>query len=191
VSDLTAQAVAYRARALAQAHPLTKLARRYLDWAVAGQRLSQPIPEIGIWAGSALLEGYCVRRVEEEDLHLEGCAVPPTVAAGDAGAGAVDDAASVGLDELDEATVRIAADLRTGTTEAGPSRWGHRDPAMDKRLILALDRIVASQVSNRLEHWRDSVDDEAWRELEEYLTWWVVKGYALRIAETDLGALRR
>jgi hypothetical protein len=201
MTELTAEAVAYRARALAQAHPLTKLARHYLDWAVAGQRTSQPLPEIGIWAGAAILEGYCVRRVEEEDLNLDGgsaaaqaaqaASAASTASAASGGDGPAEDAVSMSLEELDEATVRIAADLRTGSTEAEPSQWGHQDPALDRRLILALDRIVASQVSNRLEHWRDSVDDYAWRELEEYITWWVVKGYALRVAETNREALRR
>jgi hypothetical protein len=194
--QLTAQALAYRARALAQAHPLTKLARQYLDWAVASQRLSQPLPEIGIWAGSALLEGYCVRRVEEEDLHLEVHPSPASAAGSGSGAGpgvdsVGDPSFSVSLEQLDEAAASIAADLRTGSSEGGPSPWGHQDPAMHERMIVALDRIVASQVANRLEHWRDSVDDEAWGELEEYIVWWVVKGYALRVAEMDLGAVRQ
>ncbi len=194
MSELSAEALAYRARALAQAHPLTKLARRYLDWAVAGQRTSQPIPEIGIWAGSALLEGYCVRRVEEEDLGID----VSTLAVGE-GPVAVGDSPVIGLpegeqvhvtlEELDEAAAVIAADVRSGSNRSGAGAI-HHDPADDERLIHALDGIVAKQVSNRLEHWRDSVDAAAWRELEEYLTWWVVKGYALRVAETTTGALR-
>jgi hypothetical protein len=179
MSGLTAEAVAFRARALAQAHPLSSLARSYLDWAVADQRTSQPLPEIGIWAGAALLEGYCVRRVEEEDLGLIKAGSPDSKPA------------RMSLQELDVATAMIAADLRSGSSDGEPSVWGHPDRADDERLILALDRIVASQVANRLEHWRDSVDDEAWRELEEYITWWVVKGYALRVAESDLGAVRQ
>jgi hypothetical protein len=184
MSDLTAEALAYRARALAQAHPLTNLARKYLDWAVAGQRTSQPIPEIGIWAGSALLEGYCVRAVEEEDLGL----VVGGVAHGDSSS---EEPERVSVEELDEAAALIAADLRTGSNEAGLAAPIHDDPANEERLIQTLDRIVAKQVANRLDHWRDSVDAEAWNELEEYLTWWVVKGYALRVAESNLGAVRR
>ncbi len=61
--------------------------------------------------------------------------------------------------------------------------------AGDERVVAALDRIIASEVNRRLEHWRDSVDDAAWAELEEYITWWVVKGYALRVAEVAAGAL--
>ena len=95
MSELSAEALAYRARALAQAHPLTKLARRYLDWAVAGQRTSQPLPEIGIWAGASLLEGYCVRRVEEEDLGLEGGSAALVRAAGRDGADITDESEAV------------------------------------------------------------------------------------------------
>lgn len=182
MTPLTAEGVAYRARALAQAHPLSKLAKQYLDWAVAEQRTSQPIPEIGIWAGSALLEGYCVRRVEEEDLDLEVGA-----ATGDHG----DNGQPLTVDDLDKAAAIIAAEVRTGYTEEGVEVATHPDPAAEERLLKTLDNIVAKQVANRLDHWRDSVDDEAYRELEEYLTWWVVKGYALRVAESNLGAVHR
>lgn len=182
MTPLTSEAVAYRARALAQAHPLSKLAKQYIDWAVADQRTSQPIPEIGIWAGAALVEGYCVRRVEEEDLDLEVGA-----SAGDNR----DDGRSLTVDELDKAAAIIAAEVRTGYTEEGVEVATHQDPASEERLLKTLDNIVAKQVANRLDHWRDSVDDEAYRELEEYLTWWVVKGYALRVAESNLGAVQR
>ena len=188
MTPLTSEAVAYRARALAQAHPLSKLAKQYLDWAVADQRTSQPLPEIGIWAGAALLEGYCVRRVEEEDLDLE----VGGPAAGD-GPGDGDEAKteSVTIDDLDKAATVIAAELRTGYTEDGTAVTTHQDPAAEERLLKTLDNIVAKQVSQRLDHWRDSVDDEAYRELEEYMTWWVVKGYALRVAESNLGVVHR
>lgn len=165
---LTAEELSYRARALAQAHPLTALAKRYLDRAVAQQRLSQPIPEIGIWAGASLLNGYCLRCVEENDadVHL---------------ATASDDTVFPDLDELEEVATRVAAELRSDT--------GDRHLLGDDAVFDALDRIISSEVSNRLGHWRDTIDDKAWVEMEEYITWWVVKGYALRVAETMTGAL--
>jgi hypothetical protein len=165
---LDAEEVAYRARALAQAHPLTPVAKRYLDRVVADQRTSQPLPEIGIWAGAAVLNGYCVRRVEEGDAGL---------APEDPGelAGLPVEAA---LDHLEEEASRIAAMLRTG--EACPQALGD-----DTRTVETLDRIVGSEVERRLDHWRDTVDDKAWDELAEYITWWVVKGYALRAAEVQ------
>lgn len=164
---LTAEDMAYRARALAQAHPLSDLARAYVDRSVAEQRTSQPIPEVGIWAGAAAIGGYCLRRVEESEVGME--LVPST-----------DDLPD--LDALEEATSDIAAGMRV------EGAGGHM-LADEDRTIEALDRIIASEVSRRLEHWKDDVDQAAWDELEEYLTWWVVKGYALRAAERATGAL--
>ena len=165
---LTAEDLAYRARALAQAHPLTHLARQYVDRSVAEQRTSQPIPEIGIWAGAAAIGGYCLRRVEESEAGLELAASEEDLP---------------DLDALEEATTTVAADLRTDG--AGGHILGDEDRTID-----ALDLIIGSEVSRRLDHWKDDVDQAAWAELEEYLTWWVVKGYALRVAETVTGALR-
>ncbi len=164
--SLDSDELVYRARALAQAHPLTPLAKRYIDKSVGEQRASQPIPEIGIWAGGASIDGYCLRRVEEDDAGLV--------------LGAVEGTAS-DLEELEVEASRIAAEVRIG---AGDYLLGD-----DGRTVAALDRLVYSQVDRRLEHWRDSVDEKGWAELEEYLTWWVVKGYALRIAETTMGAV--
>lgn len=164
---LNAEDLAYRARALAQAHPLTTLARQYVDRSVAEQRTSQPIPEIGIWAGAAAIGGYCLRRVEEAEAGLDLAA---------------SDEDLPDLDALEEATSQVAADLRSDG--AGGHILGDED-----RTIEALDRIIASEVSRRLDHWKDDLDQAAWGELEEYITWWVVKGYALRVAETVTGAV--
>ncbi len=165
--SLKAEDLAHRARALAQAHPLTALARRYLDGAVAEEKSSQPKPEISMWASAAAIGGYCLRRVEENEAGLEL---------------AVTDEDLPDLDALGEATARVASELRE--EGAGGHILGDED-----RTIEALDRIIASEVSRRLDHWKDDVDQAAWDELEEYLTWWVVKGYALRVAETVTGAL--
>jgi hypothetical protein len=167
--SLPPEELTFRARALAQAHPLSAPAKRYVDKAVAVQRTSQPLPEIGIWAGAAIVNGYCLRRVEEEDAgtHADPADVP---------ASAID-----ALDALDETATAIAADLRNG--DPAPHLLGS-----EERLFAALDRIIASEVERRLDHWRDTIDDAAWAELEEYITWWVVKGYALRIAETSMTA---
>ncbi|HVL02851.1 MAG TPA: hypothetical protein VM386_00290 [Acidimicrobiales bacterium] len=163
---LGSEDLTFRARALAQSHPLTRVAQRYVEKAVGEQRTSQPIDEIGIWAGGALIDGYCLRRVEEEDAGMTLSAV---------------EGIETDLAELDDAAGRIAAEVRTG---AGDYLLGD-----DGRTVEALDRIVHSEVDRRLDHWRDSIDDKAWAELEEYLTWWVVKGYALRIAETRIGSV--
>ena len=159
--------LAFEARALAQGHPLTPLAKRYIDRAVADQRLSQPIVEIGIWAGYALTTGYCLRRVEE---NAAGLVLGPT------------DRTDLDLDRLEEEAAVIAAELRGD--EGARHILGD-----EEETIAALDKIIASEVERRLDHWRDSVDEAAWAELEEYITWWAVKGYALRVAEMATGAL--
>lgn len=176
-----AEQVAYQARALAQAHPLTPLATAFLNRTVAKHRANQATPEIGIWAGSALLKGYCVRMVEEEE---SGFTMRPEPGL-----------PQPELDELDEVTTTIAATLRTGEQAGHDHEPG---PAMDDillanedRLLDVLDAIVGKEVENRLDHWRDTVTDENWVELEEWITWWVVKGYALRVAEARAGALVR
>jgi hypothetical protein len=156
----------FRARALAQSHALSPLATRFLNQAVGEQRATQPVPEIGIWAGAGLTVGYCLRKVEENDAGLE---LEPA-----------DEIPS--LEELDEAAVRIAAEWRT----VDHPEHALADP---DRTLEALDRIIASEIDRRLEHWRGTIDDKGWAELEEYITWWVVKGYALRVAETVMGAL--
>lgn len=160
--------LAFRARALAQAHPLTPLAQRFVTQAIEEQRVAQPLAESAEWAGSALLNGYCLRRVEEDDA---GLSLDPQAAV------------ALSVEALDEAAGRAAAELRAGgaTTTA---RFGD-----DKRIVAALDRIIASELDRRRDGWRDEIDDAAWAELEEYVTWWVVKGYALRVAELTRGAL--
>lgn len=168
MSRLEAEELSYRARALAQAHPLTPLAKRYIDRAVEEQRSSQPMAEIGMWAGAALLSGYCLRRVEETEAGLD---LAPT------------EEPQPELEQLDDASAQIAADLRSA--DAAKHLLSE-----DDRVIDALDRIIASEVSRRLDNWKDDVDQTAWAELEEYLTWYVVRGYALRVAETVTGALR-
>ena len=165
---LEAEELSYRARALAQAHPLTPLAKRSIDRAVEEQRSAQPMAEIGIWAGAALLTGYCLRRVEETEAGLDLAPVED---------------AQPELEQLDEESTRIAADMRSDEA----SKHVLSD---DDRVIDALDLIIASEVARRLDNWKDDLDQAAWGELEEYLTWYVVKGYALRVAETATGALR-
>lgn len=170
-----AQRLAFRARALAQAHPLSDLARRFVDGVVARQRLDQPLPEIGIWAGAALVGGYCLRRVEESADELgavRGAWAPKSSRPG-----------SDDLERLDEDAARLAAMVRRGETAS----FAIGDPLI---IEAALDRLVHSAVTTRLQHWEHDIDEAAWAELEEYLTWWTVKGYALRVAEThgDVGS---
>ncbi len=152
----------FRARALAQAHPFSPGAHRYVNAVVARERTSQPQAEIGIWAGHALTVGYCARRVTEAE--------PPEVE--------VDD-----FETLDACASELAGAIRTSGAE-------HLHHVREEEVIELLDEVIGGEIERRLDHWKGTVDEDTWRELEEYIAWWVVKGYALRAVETGatLGA---
>ncbi|HET9443547.1 MAG TPA: hypothetical protein VFO65_09500 [Acidimicrobiales bacterium] len=167
---LTPEELAKAARALAQAHPLSPLARRYHDRTVEREGANQPMAEIGIWAGVALLTGYCLRRVEE---NQAGLVLEPAFSDSER----IDDL----LESMAGDATRIAGEVRAGT-------GGHL--LVDEALVVAaLDRIIASEIDKRLHNWSEDIDDEAWAEAGQYLTWWVVHGYALRVAEMASGAV--
>jgi hypothetical protein len=150
-----------RARSLAQGLPLSEEANRFLNRAVAEERLRQPYPDIGIWAGHALTVGYALRRVEEEDT------APKTLP-----------------DDPDRASNLVAEAIRSGD----PARSGAYLRYPEEKVIEALDRIIAGEIDRRLSHWEDTIDPQTWEELENYIAWWVIKGYAMRVAEEVLAA---
>ena len=162
-----AEDLARQARTLAQAHPLTPLASEYINRSAEEQKAAQPSPEIATWAATCLLNGYCLRRVEEVEA---GLVLEPA-----------DDAAA-SADRLTDDVNRIAADLRA------PDGATHF-LIDDDDVVTALDRIIASEVSKRLDNLRNAIDEAASEEIEEFLTFFVVQGYALRVAERAAGAL--
>jgi len=159
--------LARQARTLAQAHPLSPLAGVFVNRSVAEQTANQPSPEIGTWAGACLTNGYCLRRVEENEAGLVLQVQPES---------------AVDVDALGTEAARIAADLRV------PESDTHFLIDEDS-VVGALDRIISSEVSRRLDNLRSSIDKEAAIEIEEFLTWWTVQGYALRAAEQSSGIL--
>lgn len=167
--------LAFKSRALAQAHPLSESSRRYVNHVVGEQRVNQPLPEIGIWAGAAIVEGYCLRRVEEAETFGIEEVYTDSLESDDRG---IESEA----DRLDRIASQLASQIRTGAADyficASPYRTED-----------VLDYLIYSQVQRRLDHWRDSIDDAAWKELEEYITWWTVKGYALRCAERGISSV--
>jgi len=164
---VTADNLARQARTLAQAHPLTPLASEFVNRSIDEQKGSQPSPEIATWAGACLINGYCLRRVEEVEAGLV------LQVQGDAG---------TDVDRLAEDATRIAGDLREA---AGPDHF----LIADDDVIGALDHIISSEVSRRLDNLRNAIDAAAAAEVEEFLTWFTVRGYALRVAEKAAGAL--
>ncbi|MGI8684103.1 MAG: hypothetical protein ACR2MO_03210 [Acidimicrobiales bacterium] len=160
--------LARQARTLAQAHPLSPLAGQFVNNSVTEQSAAQPEkPEIGAWAGACLTNGYCLRRVEENQAGLV-LQVQPDVA--------------VDVDALGAEASRISADMRL-------SGSGVRFLIEEDDVVGALDRIIHSEVSRRLDNLRNAIDKEAALEIEEFLTWWTVQGYALRLAEQETGIL--
>lgn len=159
--------LARRARTLAQAHPLTPLASDFVNRSAGEQSSAQPMAEVGAWVAAALTTGYCVRRVEENEA---GLVLQPQ------------DEMGVDVDRLGQEANRIAADVRTGGADS--------HFLVDEDLVIAaLDRIIFSEVGRRLDNLRNSMDEAAMAEAEEFLTWWVVQGYALRVAEQETGVV--
>lgn len=154
------RSLVFKVRALAQAHPLSAGASRYLNKVVARERTNQPQPEIGLWAGNGLIVGYCLRKLEEFQVLGEHA-----------------DEHSMSFEDTERAASETAAAIRTDGT--GPV---FLMPEND--VVEALDELIEGEIDRRLDHWKGTVSDETWRELEEYIAWWVVKGYALRVVET-------
>lgn len=154
----------FRARALGQAHPLSPQAYRYVNRIVARERTSQPVEELGIWAGHAITSGYSLRRVEEQDTEETLEELPEALG-----------------EDLDEAATRVAELLRT--EGAKPYLLYAED-----RVVEALDHLIAGEIERRLSHWEGQIDDGSWHEIEEYLAWWVIKGYALAVVDHFLSA---
>lgn len=148
----------FTARALAQTHPMSEPALRYRQHRFDTERRSQPFDEAADWASTALLVGYCLRRAEERaaDVDVEADVV------------ALDDFAG------------LAAAVATTLTEGDATTVTLLAPDVTVR---ALDRLIESELGKRHEHVREQLDDAAWAELEQYVTWWVVHGYAVRVAE--------
>lgn len=179
--------MAFRARALAQTHPLTPTAQRFAERTISRHCRTQPMAESAEWARAALISGYCLRRVEEVQLAVsspppghplsgnsptehsappEGDlarVVPKEPEPGDADAG------------LAEAVEKASAAIYAGELVPGPDA--------QYRTVEALDTLIAREVERRFEAARDIADEQLLAELEEYLTWWTVTGYALRMAE--------
>ena len=169
VGLLDADQMAYRSRALAQTEPFTQLAREVMDKAMAAEREAQP-GNFSVWANAAFTKGYCVRKVEEDDVALElvantGDDFPP-------------------LDQVLAVTDQIVTALRSEDIDLTEHMI-----SSEERLFDVLDQVIGSEVRNRTDNADSNLSPRAKGELEDYLTYWVVKGYALRAAEKATGAV--
>lgn len=172
---LSAEQLAYQARALAQTDPWTRAARRYSETTIgehvaAGKDLPK---EFAQWASAAMLKGYCIRAVEENDAALEVTTEGNTE----------DDAE---LARTTTAVVEVVRGGEDGAVALSAVLLGDED-----RLLEALDRIVVSELSTRYNNMSSTPNVAQRSEFEEWMAHWVVVGYALRTAELITGALVR
>lgn len=170
---LSAEQVAYQARALAQTDPWTRAARRHIDRAVAthaGEKQEFP-KEFLQWAVAAALKGYSVRVVEEDD------------------AGYKLSAAEDGPDDSELATKvgQVIEVIRAG--EDGEVTLEAVLLGDEDRTLEALDRVVTSELSTRYNNMSATPNLAQRSEFEEWMAHWVVQGYALRVAELMTGAV--
>src|SRR5437764_735045 len=145
------------------------MAREVVQQALAAERDAQP-GNFAIWASAAVTKGYCARRVEEDDEAMVLVASP------DEQLPSMEDL----LAKTDEITVALRSD---------DDRLHQHLISDEERLLDVLDQIIGSEVRNRLDNAPENMSARAKAELEEYLTFWVVKGYALRAAERATGAI--
>lgn len=132
-----------------------------MRWIVDRERGAQAHPEMGEWAGHAFTTGYCLRKVEEVDVN-----------------GSHPDVAEISeLEAADNSASEVAATLRT-------TGLGALALFSESLVVDTLDRLILGEIDRRLDQWRDTTPPEVWRQLEDYLAWWVIKGYAFRVVET-------
>ncbi|MGH9223558.1 MAG: hypothetical protein ACRD2W_07170 [Acidimicrobiales bacterium] len=165
---LQADQMAYRSRALAQTEPFTELARRLLNQWMQAERDAQP-GNFAIWANAAFTKGYCIRKVEEDDSALAFTTTP--------------DGELPPTEQVVTATDEILTALRSDDGDIASVLIADQD-----RLFDVLDQVIGSEVRNRTEN-AGTISSRARVELEDYITYWVVRGYALRAAEQATGAI--
>jgi len=155
VGDLT-----FKARALAQAHPLTVTATAYREQMIEEERRNQPMSEFADWAGTAFLVGYCVRRIEEADTGNMPETTPQTHA----------------LVPLAHDTARLSDEVKQGR----PAGTQLLDLSLVGKL---LNTVIGTEIDKRVEHWKGQISAADWAIFENYIAWWVIHGYSMRAAE--------
>ena len=159
--------LAFRARALAQAHALSPRAASYRTWRLRRDEESHPVPELSSWAATAFLTGYCVRRVEESMC--------------------VDDRPGT-WDRPPAADWELA--WERGASLAASSLVDPSTPAPVTRLsravvVGALDAVIGREVDKRNEHVREHLSPLDWSQFEAFVAWWVMHGYAIGVVEFE------
>ena len=159
--------LAFRARALAQAHALSPRATSYRTWRLRRDEESHPMPELSSWAATAFLTGYCVRRVEESIC--------------------VDDRPAT-CDRMPGADWELAWERSAAVAAA--SLVDPLTPTPVTRLsravvVGALDAVIGREVDKRNEHVREHLSPLDWSQFEAFVAWWVMHGYAIGVVEFE------
>ena len=162
-SLLSSQDLAFRARALAQAHALSEAAHRYRAWRIDRDRPDHPIPELSTWAATAFLTGYCIRCVEES--WPTGSTRPPR-----AGPRSDND-----FETWERLGNQFANDLPTNP---------HGTLLVHTVVVAAIDDVIDREVDKRAEHVKEQVSAAEWTRFHDFVGWWVVHGYSIRAVET-------
>ena len=164
--------LAFRARALAQAHALSPRAASYRTWRLRRDEESHPVPELSSWAATAFLTGYCVRRVEESicvDDRPATCDRPPDV-----------DWPGVDWELLWERVAALAAASLVDPSSPTPVT------RLSRALVVgALDAVIGREVDKRNEHVREHLSPLDWSQFEAFVAWWVMHGYAIGVVEFE------
>jgi len=162
VGEDPAQQLCFTARALAQTHPLSPAVYDYRRAFVTEEVSRQPNKDFVDWSSNCLLVGYCLRRAEENE---KGVAVDVT--------------------RLDHEALRMRATAIASDIVGGVDSHFVGDVSV---VIAALDRLISTELEKRWETAKDYASTQEWELVEEYLSWSVVHGYCLRVAETTQGA---
>lgn len=159
--------LAFRARALAQAHALSTRATAYRTWRLRRDETSHPVPELSSWAATAFLTGYCVRRVEESmcvDDRPTKHDRPP----------------DADWEQAWERSAKLAAACLIDPSAATPVT------RLDRAIVVgALDAVIGREVDKRNEHVREHLSPLDWSQFEAFVAWWVMHGYAIGVVETS------
>jgi len=162
VGEDSVQRLCFTARALAQTHPLSPAVYDYRRDFVTAEGLRQPNKDFVDWSSNCLLVGYCLRRAEEKE-H-----------------GAIVGVVRLNHKALRERANAVAAEISDGVDYHFIGEVG--------AVISALDRLISTELEKRWETAKDYATTQDWELVEEYLSWSVLHGYCLRVAETAEGA---
>lgn len=161
---LTSHDLAFRARALAQAHAMSEAALNYRAWRVGRDAPEHPFPELSIWAATAFLTGYCVRCVEES------FATEPPTRSSSSVAGR-----SSSFPEWEGSAASFVNEL---TIRPDSTLLNH------KMVLAGLDDVISREIDKRSEHVKEQVRSGQWSQFEDFIGWWTLHGYAIRAIET-------